>query len=128
MADTLTITTSDSTLTYTGTTSINFFFQIEDNVRTNNQTSDTQGFLTKKQINRRRVEARITIGDDRANINASLLPIEMYPTPIDVTIDRNWVGSSTTVKRFEMYELRKNRDLDGTAEEWSFRLVEVIGA
>ena len=126
LANTLTITTSDSVLTY----SVNYnnsAFDVKDNLANNNKTTSTQGFLIKKQIGSQRIEGSINIIDSRTNINASLIPFNLYPVPVDITIDRNWVGKSTATARFEIVGMNKFKDLDGNDEEWKIMIVEVIG-
>jgi len=126
LANLLTITTIDDVLTY----SVNYndsVFSVMDNVKTNNKTSNTQGFLIKKQIGSRRIEATISIGDTISNINTSLLPFDLYPVPVAITIDRNWVGKTTPTATFEIVSMEKTKNLNGVHEEWMIKIVEVIG-
>ena len=101
---------------------------IKQKIVNNNQETNTQGFLRKVQVGRRRVEIEISIDDTKSNIETNILPMLTYPDSVQVTIDRNFLGR--TVKTIEMViddydyqELGENETGDGII---SLKLVEVL--
>ena len=65
---------------------------IVQKLKNNNKYSDTQGFLAKTQVGRYRCEMTCELDDTKANIEADLLPMLIYPVNVEVTIDRNILG------------------------------------
>lgn len=115
--------------TYSYTSRLNTPATIKQGIKNNNQYTNTQGFLIKAQVGRKRAEIEAEVDDTKANIEANILPMLTYPMNVNVTIDRNFLGRS--VKTLEMvitsYEYMELGGDDNTADgAIKLKLVEVL--
>lgn len=121
------IATTDGTYTYTSRN--NTPATVKQSIRNNNKYTDTQGFLVKAQVGRKRAEISIQVEDTKANIETNILPMLTYPMNVNVTIDRNFIVRS--VKTVEMvitaYDYDELGGDDNTADgSIKLKLVEVL--
>jgi hypothetical protein len=117
------ITTTDSEYTYNSPDAVGIKF----NPKTNNKTSDTQGFLPKVQKGKLRYEPSVTLKVTRANYETIFLPMLEYSSDVNVTFDREIPGRNTATGRFIFYSMNIEKEFDGGLEyEISIRLKEVL--
>lgn len=102
---------------------------VKQSFKTNLQTSDTQGFMIKRQAGRQRVELTLNITGTKSAIEAQLLPQLNYPSDSFVTIDRNILGKSTATMRAVISEYDVREEFaDGNEMSVDLTCIEVLGA
>jgi hypothetical protein len=101
---------------------------VTQRMETNLQTSDTQGFMIKRQAGSQRVRLDCVVTATKASIEANLLPQLNYPMDSYVTIDRNILGKSVKTVRAVVtgYEVTDEFD-NGVDQAVRLTIVEVIG-
>lgn len=122
------MTTTDSSYTYTALTSDGGDVIEQWQIKNNNKTADTQGFLRKVEKGEIRVECIVSLADSKTNLEASVLPMLTYPTNVNVTFNRNILSKSTNSGEFTIEDYTVEREFnDGNDMEIRIKLVEVLG-
>jgi hypothetical protein len=122
------IATMDGTYTYTSRNDTPA--TVKQDIKNNNQYTDTQGFLRKVQVGRKRAEITVQVDDTKESIEDNILPMLTYPDSVSVTIDRNFLNRN--VKTLEMvitdynYEEIGGRDDNLADGVITLKLVEVL--
>lgn len=125
------ITTVDNALTWSAKTPGQTVFVPE----TNNQTSDTQGFLRKSQKGKIRFRATVKIQCTESAYINTISEMLVYPADVNVTFERNIPKRNTNTGRFTFEEMPFSSDTlqfdsegDSTTKKAEIRLrfVEVL--